>query len=201
MIRRLLLFSAAMLLLTSVSSVAYADSVTIVQGQTLTFTFTSAANPTVSGTATVTLSGNQLIVGVTNTSTDGTTAISGIGINTTPDITVTNFTASGGMSQFQFSSGGGGLGNMEAIANANGRPRTLQQGANNSGQVIFTLDQTYASLNIDQITIHFISLPNGNSIKVNGTTPVPEPATMFLLGTGLAGVAAKMRKRRKAAKE
>jgi len=32
-------------------------------------------------------------------------------------------------------------------------------------------------------------------------TPIPEPATLLLLGTGMAGLAARMRKRRKATKE
>ena len=70
----------------------------------------------------------------------------------------------------------------------------------------FTISGDFSGLTADQVAraifARFQAVNGGDSdVAGNPTAPIPEPMTMLLFGTGLAGVAAKVRRRRQGAKE
>jgi hypothetical protein len=198
----------------TLSSVTRADSITLsgINGTGVTATVSNYS-----------LVGNQFTFTITNTSVapGSTGTITNIGFalpgNRPNNYTLTSSTNSNYSLAYDLNATAGSQNlvssfDLVLIDKTNGNP-TFGGGSVNNGiaggtSATFTISGDFSGLTAQQIAnaifARFQAVNGGGSDVATNTptpNPVPEPMTMLLFGTGLAGVAAKVRKRRKLAAE
>jgi hypothetical protein len=177
-------FIACAALVAAACQVASAQSACVSQGQTLSFTYGSSAGSAGSATASFTLLGSVLLVDYRNTST-GTTFLSGIGFNTSPELRRNVFFADATGGWDAGIGPGGGLGNYHLIIHGNGGKRLSPGGR---GVAVFIMQLAPQTLCIDKTIAHLtgqieekpVGVPSsGGPPDQDGPPQQDGPSTMF----------------------
>jgi hypothetical protein len=199
MVKPLALSIAAIAFFTLAQGVARADEVTI----------TGSTTGVVSGVPQLTFTGNANFTGTTNLgigSLSGPNSLGSFFLSTAPSQLVAgSFTLNVTFTVPSGIAGGQGA-TYTATITGSVSPNINQGGVtidfDNTPQVFTFNDGTNTgsfSLTVADLFVQSGQAANLTAGITGAQNPIPEPATMLLLGTGLSGIAAGVRRRRKAA--